>query len=132
LTLARIWACLLAMLRRAVWHWKRKYGHWRLPLLAMTGLAIGGLAGWWLTLPNWRRDDLLFRVGWQAQRLIELPAPEQRPYRYFATCNDARRAGYGSITRNDPSYRPELDEDADGVACEPYRGGNGSRVRPQM
>ena len=45
--------------------------------------------------------------------------------------NEARLAGYGSIYANEPSYRPELDEGSDGVACEPWRGSRGwSRGRP--
>lgn len=41
---------------------------------------------------------------------------------YFANCTEARRAGRVNIRRGEPGYRPELDRDNDGYACEPYRG----------
>lgn len=41
--------------------------------------------------------------------------------RYFAGCNDARAAGAAPIYRGTPGYRPEMDGDGDGIACEPYR-----------
>ncbi len=52
---------------------------------------------------------------------MALLKPEPRPYRRFSGCNDARAAGYENITINEPSYRPEMDGDGDGIACEPYR-----------
>lgn len=42
---------------------------------------------------------------------------------YYAGCREARAAGAAPIYRGEPGYRPEMDGDADGVACEPYRGG---------
>jgi len=41
---------------------------------------------------------------------------------YYRRCDDARAAGAAPIRRGQPGYRPELDRDGDGVACEPYRG----------
>ena len=41
---------------------------------------------------------------------------------YFANCTAARQAGAAPIYRGQPGYRPALDRDNDGVACEPYRG----------
>ena len=41
---------------------------------------------------------------------------------YYRYCKDARAAGAAPLYRGDPGYRPELDADNDGVACEPYRG----------
>lgn len=40
-------------------------------------------------------------------------------YRY---CDDARAAGVAPLYRGDPGYRPALDRDDDGIACEPYYG----------
>jgi hypothetical protein len=40
--------------------------------------------------------------------------------RYFAGCNDARAAGAAPIYRGTPGYRPEMDGDNDGIACEPH------------
>ena len=46
---------------------------------------------------------------------------ETHPYRYFANCRQAHAAGRYNIPARDPSYRPSLDRDGDGYACEPYR-----------
>ena len=37
---------------------------------------------------------------------------------YFASCADARAAGRANIRRGEPGYRPALDRDDDGIACE--------------
>ena len=39
----------------------------------------------------------------------------------FKNCDEARRAGAAPIRRGEPGYRPGLDRDGDGVACEPKR-----------
>lgn len=36
-------------------------------------------------------------------------------------CNDARAVGTAPIYRDEPGYRPEMDGDRDGIACEPVR-----------
>ena len=35
-------------------------------------------------------------------------------------CNDARASGTTPIYRGEAGYRPQMDGDNDGVACEPY------------
>ena len=42
---------------------------------------------------------------------------------HYRRCDDARAAGAAPIYAGQPGYRPELDRDSDGIACEPYRGG---------
>jgi hypothetical protein len=37
----------------------------------------------------------------------------------YQDCNQARADGRSSIPFTDPAYRPELDLDGDGLACEP-------------
>lgn len=37
---------------------------------------------------------------------------------YYKNCDAARAAGAAPINRGEPSYRPALDRDNDGVACE--------------
>lgn len=37
---------------------------------------------------------------------------------YFASCAQARAAGRYNIRRGEPGYRPALDRDNDGIACE--------------
>ena len=41
---------------------------------------------------------------------------------YYRYCSDARAAGAAPLYRGDPGYRPALDADGDGTACEPYYG----------
>ena len=40
---------------------------------------------------------------------------------YFRNCNEARAAGRAPMRRGQPGYRPGLDGDNDGIACEPIR-----------
>ena len=42
---------------------------------------------------------------------------------YWSGCNDARAAGVTPLHFGEPGYRPEMDGDGDGIACEPYHGG---------
>lgn len=44
----------------------------------------------------------------------------------FATCEEANKAGFKDIQRNDAAYADHLDSDHDGVACE-SNGGNGEQ-----
>ena len=44
----------------------------------------------------------------------------------FATCDEAKEAGFKDIQRNDAAYADHLDSDHDGVACE-SNGGNGEQ-----
>jgi hypothetical protein len=37
---------------------------------------------------------------------------------YYANCDAARAAGAAPIMRGEPGYRPGLDRDGDGIACE--------------
>jgi len=41
---------------------------------------------------------------------------------YFPGCNAVRAAGLAPLYRGQPGYRPEMDGDDDGIACEPHRG----------
>jgi hypothetical protein len=40
---------------------------------------------------------------------------------YYRGCNEARAAGVAPIYRGQPGYRPGMDGDDDGIACEPHR-----------
>ena len=51
----------------------------------------------------------------------EVPAPEAQTEVYFAKCADARDAGAAPLHAGQPGYRPGLDGDGDGVACESRR-----------
>ena len=37
---------------------------------------------------------------------------------YYKNCAEARAAGVAPIHKGDPGYRPGLDRDGDGIACE--------------
>lgn len=37
---------------------------------------------------------------------------------YYRNCSEAREAGAAPISRGEPGYRPALDRDGDGIACE--------------
>ena len=41
---------------------------------------------------------------------------------YYLNCDDARAHGVAPLYADEPGYRPEMDGDGDGIACEPYRG----------
>lgn len=53
-----------------------------------------------------------------AQQVQQAPA---RSSVYYETCADARAAGAAPLHRGEPGYRPGLDKDGDGVACEPKK-----------
>ena len=40
---------------------------------------------------------------------------------YYANCDAARAAGATPLYRTDPAYRPALDGNGDGIACEEDR-----------
>ena len=52
------------------------------------------------------------------QTFVEQP----RSLAYYSNCSDARSAGAAPLDSGNPGYRPALDRDNDGIACEPYRG----------
>jgi hypothetical protein len=41
---------------------------------------------------------------------------------YYSGCREARAAGVAPLYAGEPGYRPEMDGDGDGIACEPYHG----------
>lgn len=51
------------------------------------------------------------------------PSPTYNPPRadYYRNCKEAWAAGVAPLYRGQPGYRPEMDGDGDGIACEPYR-----------
>lgn len=40
---------------------------------------------------------------------------------YYAGCNEVRAQGKDPLYAGQPGYRPEMDGDGDGIACEPIR-----------
>jgi hypothetical protein len=45
----------------------------------------------------------------------------------YQNCNEAHADGRYSIPTSDPAYRPDLDLDGDGLACEPSKGRRSTR-----
>jgi hypothetical protein len=54
-----------------------------------------------------------------------VPVRRARAAVYFPGCNAVRAAGLAPLYRGEPGYRPEMDGDDDGIACEPHRGRRG-------
>jgi hypothetical protein len=52
------------------------------------------------------------------------PALAGPPYQ---NCNEAHADGRYSIPTSDPAYRPDLDLDGDGLACEPSKSRRSTR-----
>lgn len=48
--------------------------------------------------------------------------PDSGRFAYYPNCASARAAGAAPLYHGEPGYRPPLDRDGDGIACEPYRG----------
>ena len=49
----------------------------------------------------------------------EEATPEPEPQKeFYANCDDAKAAGAAPMYKGDPGYRPELDRDKDGIACD--------------
>ena len=48
----------------------------------------------------------------------EQPRVYTPPSAFYDNCTDARAAGAAPLYRGDPGYRPKLDRDGDGIACE--------------
>jgi hypothetical protein len=70
-------------------------------------------------------------VGGSAFLLLDSLQPPERQARdgafslrgpYYSSCRDAFQDGRVNIQRGEPGYRPALDADGDGKACEPYIG----------
>jgi len=39
---------------------------------------------------------------------------------HYSGCDEVRAAGKAPLRVGEPGYRPEMDGDGDGIACEPY------------
>lgn len=66
---------------------------------------------------------------WASNAPDPAAARESQPV-YYPNCAAARAAGAAPIMRCERGYRPPLDRDGDGMACEPYRGGRWTGTSP--
>ena len=79
--------------------------------------------GLWVTPPE---KEAMARVlascGQQQVPADPIPAPSQEDSNMlYPDCKAARAAGAAPIYRGQPGYRPEMDGDGDGIACESAR-----------
>lgn len=63
---------------------------------------------WWLAMKK-------ISTGWI---VASQPSPSHPDQVYYKNCAAVRAAGKAPLHRGDPGYRPELDRDNDGIACE--------------
>lgn len=97
------------------------------PVAAARIEADGGIA-----FPEARGKPAPIPDSWRAEKPQDLspgelsPAPAPRAARaapssvFYSGCREARAAGAAPLYRGEPGYRPEMDGDSDGIACEPY------------
>lgn len=81
-------------------------------------LAIAGAVGLFVGI-QWAGDDIRPRGA-----SVDGPVRSELLARgnvYYRNCDAARSAGVAPLRRGDAGYRPPLDRDDDGIACEPYR-----------
>jgi competence protein ComEC len=62
--------------------------------------------------------DGVFRRETTPSTISVAPATPEKNEPYFPTCAMARALGVAPLRRGEPGYRPALDRDGDGVACE--------------
>lgn len=65
---------------------------------------------WWLAMKK-------ISTGWIVTSQPS-PLPSHPNQVYYKNCAAVRAAGKAPLHRGDPGYRPELDRDNDGIACE--------------
>lgn len=79
------------------------------------GLATGVLSA------ERGRMYLAILLGASTQPIMPARANDPPAGAYYPGCNAARAAGVAPLLRGEPGYRPEMDGDDDGIACEPHR-----------
>jgi hypothetical protein len=84
----------------------------------LVGAVVGGLAIGFLGLSN--NPGALLRKVAAPLGLVQEHIP--LPGAYYSNCDEARAAGVAPLYAGEPGYRPQMDRDADGIACEPYQG----------
>ncbi|MCJ2181347.1 excalibur calcium-binding domain-containing protein [Novosphingobium sp. 1949] len=95
----------------------------RVALCTLLGAVIVGSAlGYGLA----RGEPTLSEFFVHARGLIPTFSP------YYRYCDDARLAGTAPLHRGEPGYRPELDADGDGIACEPVPSGSQHNGLPEL
>lgn len=78
--------------------------------IACAVFVIGMAATHWTAVTS--------RIG--AVPTIAQMSQTMRNFAYYRDCAAARAAGVAPIRRGEPGYRPALDANTNGLACEPY------------
>lgn len=77
--------------------------------LLLAAVMLGGIGGYaWSSLPP---------AAFQSSEQRTLT--EQSVH--YSGCNEVRSLGKAPLNAGEPGYRPEMDGDGDGIACEPIR-----------
>jgi hypothetical protein len=93
--------------RRRRWRQKR--------LFKKIGLVVAFLAAFgaaWEYLPESMDLSYIYKQ-WAQERQV------RKSWVYYPNCDAARADGAAPIRIGEPGYRPALDADHDGIACEP-------------
>jgi hypothetical protein len=92
----------------------------RLIAVAVTIAVLSGLTLAYAITLNW--SEIWPTMRYTLADLGVVRRHDPQPGDYFSNCDDARVKGVAPLAVGEPGYRTMLDEDGDGVACEPYRG----------
>lgn len=99
-------------------------------LVFVPGIIIGGIIGLMATI-----DDPAMLKSLPAELVDQARVKAGLPGGYI-DCAQVRALGKGPLRRGQPGYVRRLDEDGDGVACEPYfseaKAGNKKRKRSKQ
>lgn len=82
--------------------------------------------------PSWLVPAIVFALSFGGATYVLTPEAPGKPAlraewnkrttdQRYSDCRDARENGHEDILAWEPSYRPEMDGDGDGRACEPRR-----------
>lgn len=78
-----------------------------------------GQSGWAILLLVAIALLLRVQAGTQTDPADEALGFTSQPGAYYPSCRAAHQAGRTNIRRGESGYRPQLDADGDGLACEP-------------
>ena len=80
----------------------------------LSAMTFGGV--WMLSAPAGSNAAVDLR------KAVSPPEPAKATVEsvYYPGCNAVRAAGKAPLYRDQPGYRPDMDGDSDGIACEPH------------
>jgi hypothetical protein len=93
----------------------RRRGRWRVGRTPIVwGMLVLAAWAWWLpfSIAAWLNRDA------KPARVLAAGSSDFASSAYYRNCAAARMAGAAPMDRGDPGYRPGLDSDGDGTACE--------------